>query len=119
ALRTGLTDVQTRQKILLARTQVQTYDVPDNVDLVDLCNLLVQFNASAAIAQACRAVISAVDNNYVLANAVKAGEVKNSHGVAIYFPTLTVSPLYPRLDFSKQTGWDRFLNDYLTAVRHR
>jgi hypothetical protein len=36
--------------------------------------------------------------------------------VAIYFPTLTVSPLYEGLDFSKKTGWDKFLKAYLTAI---
>ncbi len=56
---------------------------------------------------------------YVLAQGYKGAEMKNSNGVAIYFPLQAVSPLYPGLDFSKKTGWDAFLNAYLTAIRRR
>ena len=55
----------------------------------------------------------------VVANGSKGEAVKDSHGVAIYFPTGGVSPLYAGLDFSKKTGWNGFLKAYLKAVRSR
>ena len=56
---------------------------------------------------------------YVVAAGSKGAGLRGSHGVAIYFPTTAVSPLYPRLDWAKATGWDRFLEAYLAAVRGR
>ena len=45
--------------------------------------------------------------------------MRYSKGAAIYFPTVSISPLYARLDFVKNTGWGRFLKAYLAAIRSR
>jgi hypothetical protein len=119
ALQTSLHDVSTRQRILAARTQAQSYEVADNIDLVDFCELLKQSLPATPIAQRCQEVITAVQSGYVVAQAHKGADLKDSHGVAIYFPTQAVSPLYSGLDFSRTTGWDAFLKAYLTAVRMR
>jgi hypothetical protein len=119
ALKTGLTDTATRQHILTARTQVQTYDVKDNIDLADFCSLLAKAAPGSEIAKRCQDVIQAVESGYVVTNGYKGSSMKNSHGVAIYFPTGEVSPLYAGLDFSRKTGWDAFLKAYLTAIRSR
>jgi hypothetical protein len=119
ALTAGLGDAATRQRILTARTQVQSFDVADNIDLVDFCSLLTQATSGSEIATRCRGVIQAAQAGYVVANGSKGEAVKDSHGVAIYFPTGDVSPLYAGLDFSKKTGWDGFLKAYLKAVRTR
>jgi len=118
-LTAGLNDSTTRQRILTARTQVQNYDVADNIDLVDFCSLLAQATSGTEIAGRCQDVIQTVQAAYVVANGSKGEAVKDSHGVAIYFPTGEVSPLYAGLDFSKKTGWDGFLKAYLKAVRSR
>jgi hypothetical protein len=107
------------QKILAARTRVQSYEVRDNVDLVDLCTILAGSGITATIATACRAVIDAASKDYVIAQGGKGASVKNSHGVAIYFPFQEVSPLYPGLDFCKKTGWDKFLKWFIATVRGR
>jgi len=119
ALQANLSDATTRQHILAARTQTQSYDVADNIDLVDFCSLLAPALPGTQIAQRCQDVVNAVQSGYVLAQRYKGSDLKNSHGVAIYFPTQAVSPLYAGLDFSKKTGWDSFLNAYLKAVRSR
>jgi len=119
ALTAGLSDFTTRQRMLAARTQAQTYEVPDNIDLVDFCSLLAQAASGSEIAKHCQDVIQAVQAGYVVANGSKGASMKDSHGVAIYFPTGGVSPLYAGLDFSKKTGWDGFLDAYLKAVRSR
>ncbi len=119
ALQASLNDAATRQRILTVRTQVQSYEVTDNIDLLDFCSLLAKSAPAAPIAQRCQDVIQAVQSTYVVAQGYKGSDLGNSHGVAIYFPTKSVSPLYAGLDFSKKTGWDAFLKAYLTAVRNR
>jgi hypothetical protein len=119
ALKAGLSDAQTRQQMLIARTQAQNYEVEDNIDLVDFCSLLKSAAGGSQIASRCQEVIDAVESGYVIAQGCKGSAVQNSHGVAIYFPTRTVSPLYAGLDFSKQTGWDSFIEAYVSAVRSR
>ena len=55
----------------------------------------------------------------VVKSGSKGASVKNSHGLAIYFPTMNVSPLYAKLDFTKKTGWGAFLEKYLAAAKSR
>jgi hypothetical protein len=93
--------------------------VPDNIDLVDFCSLLTGSGVAPAIVTACRNVVQAVQSVYVITQGYKGTDLKNSHGVAIYFPTQAVSPLYAGLDFSQKTGWDAFLKAYLAAIRSR
>ena len=119
ALTARLGDATFKQAILAARTQSQAYEVADNIDLVDFCSLLQQAAVESEITQRCQDVSQAAQSRYVVAQDYKGSDLKNSHGVAIYFPTVTVSPLYAGLDFSKKTGWDDFLKAYLIAVRSR
>jgi hypothetical protein len=119
ALKGCLGDSAACQRILAVRCQVQSYEVKDNIDLVDFCSLLIKSGAGTAIEKACKGVVDAVGKGYVIRQGYKGSDVKNSNGVAIYFPTNAVSPLYAGLDFSKKTGWDGFLKSYLTAVRSR
>ena len=118
-LKAGLADSTTRQRILTARTQAQTYEVRDNIDLADFCSLLAKAASGSEIAKRCQDVIQAVQSGYVVTSGYKGAAMKNSRGAAIYFPTSTVSPLYAGLDFSKKTGWGSFLKAYLAAVRSR
>ena len=113
-------------RILTARMRVQAYEVPDNVDLVDFCRLLAAAAPGTALAARCRDVGRAVGAGaggagagYVVAQGSKGSDLADSHGVAIYFPTMAVSPLYGRLDWCEATGWDRFLRAFLAAVRGR
>jgi hypothetical protein len=119
ALKAGLADSAARQSILTARTQAQTYEVRDNIDLADFCSLLAKAATGSEIAKRCQDVIQAVQSGYVVTSGYKGAAMKNSRGVAIYFPRDAVSPLYAGLDFSKKTGWGSFLKAYLAAVRNR
>ena len=119
ALKSSIDDSAARQRIMAVRSKVQCFYVQDNIDLVDFCTLLAKAGSSPGIAAACQQVIHAVADSYVIKQGYKGAEMKNSHGLAIYFPTRAVSPLYAGLDFSKKTGWDQFLKAYLTAIRYR
>ena len=117
-----LGDSAVRQAITQARMQVQTYDVPENIDLVDFCMLLKQKpGLGNDLTTACQQVIDAIqgDTGIVTRSGCKGAQMKNSHGLAIYFPETGVSPLYANLDFVKKTGWGAFLNQYITATRRR
>lgn len=119
ALTAALGDEVQRGQILAARSRVQAYEVPDNVDLADLCVLLAEAMPGTAVAERSRAVVEAVERRYVVAQGSKGTDLAHSHGVATYFPTMAVSPLYARLDWAQATGWGRFLEAYLRAVRGR
>jgi hypothetical protein len=118
-LHAGLANSTTRQSLLDARTRVQEYEVSDNIDLVDFCTVLAKAMPGTEAAQRCDGVIQTAKKSYVVASSCKGKGMENSHGVAIYFPKGKVSPLYQGLDFSKRTGWDAFLKNYLAAVRSR
>jgi hypothetical protein len=111
-------DTTASDRIQIVRNQVRYYDVPDNVDLVDLCELMIQANINTEISSASQAVINAV-NNYVIREGDLGDTVTNSNGVAIYFPRLSLSPLYKLLDWTRDTGWDTFLTQYLACSRNR
>jgi len=121
ALKTGLANGATRAAIVDARNRVQEYEVPDNVDLIDLCRLLKAAPVPKAVKSACDRVVTAVEGSpgLVIASGHYGAPMKGSHGVAIYFPTRTVSPLYAKLDFTKKTGWGTFLKQYLVITRGR
>jgi hypothetical protein len=119
ALRANLKDSAARQRILTVRSKVQSYYVPDNIDLVDFCSLLAKAGADSATTVACQNVVKAVKTDFVMAQGYKGADMKNSNGVAIYFPLQSISPLYAGLDFSKKTGWDTFLKAYLSVIRSR
>jgi len=115
-----------RHRMLVARARVQSYEIPDNVDLADFCSLLADLAPNTAASARCEDVLRAVGigaaggaAGYVLAQGSKGADLRNSRGVAVYFPTRTVSPLYARLDWAAATGWGRFLAAYLAAVRGR
>jgi hypothetical protein len=122
ALCQGLTNQKMKQAIMQARAQVQIYDVADNIDLTDFCSLVLQQPGLAPeVKTACQKVVDTVaaPQGIVTTSGYKGSAVRNSHGLAIYFPTHNVSPLYAKLDFTKKTGWGKFLEKYLEAVRSR
>ena len=110
----GLSDYRIRDMITEARDCAQEYQMNDNIDLVSFCKLLKVQNVSKVISDACGSVISAVTDNHglVFSTGYHGASMKQSHGLAIYFPEAVVSPLYERLDFAQKTGWGNFLRAY-------
>lgn len=100
--------------IAAVRAQVQSYDTPDYVDLIDLCALLkARIPKLASVTDD----VVAQTRASVIANGAKGAAVRNSNGASIYFPTKAISPLYAKLDFAKSARWDEFLNAYLQQLR--
>ena len=122
ALSGGLGNNAVKQAIMQARAQVQSYEIQENIDLADFCTLLMRnAGVDAGIRAACQKVTDAVigKNGLIVKSGSKGASVKDSHGLAIYFPTMNVSPLYAKLDLTKKTGWGTFLAKYLTAAKSR
>jgi len=115
-----LSDTAARAAMLTARNQVQTYEVPDYVDLVDFAKLLQAQTTIPALKTACQNVMDAARvGQFVVASGYKGSAMAGSNGVSIYFPTRKISPLYAKLDFVQQTTWDEFLRAYIAATTRR
>lgn len=121
AMKTGLTDKAVKTTIEDVRNRVQDYQVADNVDLVDLCQLLKDSSVPQSIKSACDEVIASVQGNsgLVIESGNLGTSMEHSNGLAIYFPTRLVSPLYAGLDFTNKTGWGDFLEEYIEMTRSR
>jgi len=118
SLKTTMRDAAVRSAVRDARDRVQAYEVPENVDLADLCTLIKGGAVPATVKKACDGVLAALEK-YVVSSGYVGAPMSNSTGASIYFPTLSISPLYAGLDFVKKTGWGGFLKTYLTALRSR
>jgi hypothetical protein len=110
----GMSDYRIREMIAEARNRSQEYQMNDNIDLVSFCKLLKVQNVSKEISDACGSVISAITDHHglVVSTGYHGASMKQSNGLAIYFPVSVVSPLYNRLDFAQKTGWGDFLQTY-------
>jgi hypothetical protein len=121
AMEDGLASEATRKAISYARSMVQCYALPDNVDLVDFCMLLRKAPAPRNIKDACDGVIDAIrgPRGLVVASGSYGSAVENSHGLSVYFPTRNILPTYGALDFPEETGWTNFLKEYINAIHAR
>lgn len=115
ALSAGCAHPATLVAIVRARRSTQHYDTKDYVDLAHLCERLEAQDTGVAVADACGIVRAAVEGA-VIASGSKGAPVANSTGLSIHFPEARVSPLYAKLDFAKQGGWDAFLDTYHRAL---
>ncbi len=120
-LTAGLSNNKTRTTIVNVRNKVQDYEVVDNVDLIDLCQLLKSSPVPQNIKNGCDEVIASIQgtSGLVIASGAMGTSMKHSNGIAIYFPTRSVSPLYAGLDFTKETSWGEFLKKYIELTRSR
>ncbi|WP_050024907.1 clostripain-related cysteine peptidase [Verrucomicrobium sp. BvORR034] len=88
-----------------ARRRAQGYEHPDYVDLVDFCDCLdVNLPESKKLTSNVRDAVGAC----VYASSAIHPDVARSHGLSIYLPNGSLSPLYAKLDFAGG-GWGEFL----------
>jgi hypothetical protein len=114
----GLADSKVGSLIVNARYRAQEYQVKDNIDLISFCKLLKASVIPDSLLQACNNVIAGIKgkDGLVVASDFNGALMNESHGLAIYFPTRSVSPLYARLDFASATGWELFLKKFIAGV---
>ena len=117
SLSNALTNPSLYGAIMAVRARVQEYSRPydDYCDLLDLCGLLENTLTDGQVRKACSAVKTAATGTIVVSGC-KGAAVSKSHGLSIYFPKRTLSPLYKTLDFTKASAWDEFLKAYVTSL---
>jgi len=115
-----LKDGRVRNVIIAVRSQVQEYTPPydEYCDLADLCELLVRRVDDPRLERACGALRAAL-SEVVIADGAKGIKVAHSHGISIYYPKKTMSPLYTTLDFAKRDGWATFVDAYTRSLSRR
>jgi hypothetical protein len=118
ALERGVASPEIRRAVVEVRSDVQSYDTPDYVDLADLCKLLRERVDVPGIRAACDGVLAAAAAT-VVASGFRGKSMENSNGLSIYFPTKEESPLYARLDIARSSRWNEFLDAYLAARTRR
>lgn len=84
ALIKGLAEARTLALITKVRNRVQEYQVNDNVDLVNFCQLLKNSNIPETLRSSCSEVISVVrdSSGLVVNSGYNGGVMKQSNGVA-------------------------------------
>jgi len=117
-LKGHIADSAVSTAILQARTQVQSYEVAAYIDLYDFCDLLGKYCSQTEVQTACQHVKEILSTSgFVVQSGYKGANMQHSHGLAIYFPQRSISPLYATLDFTKKTAWDEFLQAYMNSTR--
>lgn len=96
--------------IKVAQREAQSFG--DYVDIYDFCQRLRESCQQTKIQRACDEVMIAVQATVL--KCVRKGEsVRNSYGLSFYFPSNSVSSKYDGLDFTRQSGWKKFLESNL------
>jgi hypothetical protein len=122
-----------RLAVLKARFDSQFFFVNDFVDIFSFCFRLSEtlaaepFTTASAsqpalcqqVETACQEIMDAIHKDDGTGFVAKSGitfpeqsDIQSARGVSIYFPLIL--PLYRELEFSKETLWDDFLQDYMS-----
>ncbi|HEV2764553.1 MAG TPA: clostripain-related cysteine peptidase, partial [Pyrinomonadaceae bacterium] len=118
ALEAGLTQQASKDAIVLAHWEAQSYNGEQYVDLYDFCDCLLKRSAAGPVATACQRVKDFLSpGNFVVKSCYSGPEFQYSYGVSIYFPWDDVAPSYGSLDFAGSSGWGRFLQAYTKETR--
>jgi hypothetical protein len=118
SLEQGLGSVDTRRAIVEVRGKVQSYDTPEYVDLIDLCELIKSELQAPVIRAACERTVDAA-RQMIISSGFKGDTMQHSNGLSIYFPERDMSNLCLKLDVAKSSRWNEFLSAYARALTRR
>ena len=115
ALMSSLTDHSALGLIFGALRSAQSFSDRDYLDLVHFCQLLARDDVDGKIGVAARQVTDLLfgETSPLIAEGHHGPEVANAHGLSIYLPTRTLSPLYGQLQFAQEHAWDEFLDFFI------
>ncbi len=116
ALIDNLTDHGTLGLLFSALRAAQSFSDRDYVDLTHFCQLLAKNDVDGEVGMAAQQVVDLLlgEASAVVAEGHHGSEVTNAHGLSIYLPVRTLSPLYSQLDFTQQNSWDEFLEAFIS-----
>jgi hypothetical protein len=107
-----------------ARANTESYEGNSVYDLYDifdkahaeLLNIPIPLRLNRAIRSSQEAVISAVSYERNWDNPVASVRTTYAHGMSIWYPLVLSNLTYHDLDFSKATGWDDYLLDFIDVA---
>jgi hypothetical protein len=102
--------------VSLALYDVQRFTDRDYVDLYHFCQLLVAQNPGSVISEAAGRILTFLQqegDSPLIAEGHGGPGMRHAHGISIYIPERSLSPLYQRLEFVKNHRWDEFLTAQL------
>jgi hypothetical protein len=109
-------DPAIRKMISYAHASAQAFADSETIDLAHFCTRLLEFVQPAEVRSAATATISAV-RDFVIHSQCRGADVRNATGISIFFPRRNfISPHYAKLDFARETTWNKFLERYLKLV---
>jgi hypothetical protein len=117
-----LQNQRSRDAILLAHWEAQTYKDEQYVDIWDFCDRLRV--RSDELKRECNDVIEAIED-VVLFSCWTGAAFQHSHGISVFFPWAEMEDalgtsefeLYGDLDWSYNSHWDNFLWEYVRRTR--
>lgn len=107
-----------KKALILAHWETQSYGGEVFVDISDFCKRLRYFYDESLVQIACRNVESAV-RRCCLKSCTSGAAFQYSYGISMYFPWNYVAPHYRNIDFSKDSEWLSFLQQYVIKTRRR
>jgi hypothetical protein len=111
----SLTDHGTLGLFFGALRSAQSFSDRDYVDLAHFCQLLAATDSDGKVGAAARQVADLLlgETSPVVAASHHGPGLDNTHGLSIYVPARTLSPLYSQLEFAQQYAWDEFLEAFI------
>ncbi|HEV2963074.1 MAG TPA: clostripain-related cysteine peptidase [Candidatus Angelobacter sp.] len=119
AMEKSLTNAGMRQAILAARRKARSFGQNQFVDVMDFCQHLAEEPGSQ---DAGRVALSLIGQFQPFIAYNESGDEPGCNGTSIYFPEFDpanfehqddLAALYGKLDFAQQTGWGRFVAEFL------
>ena len=115
----SFTDADMRQAILAARRKARSFGQNQFVDIVDFCQYLAEEPGSNDAGSTALSLIGHLQP-FIAYN--ESGGEQGCNGTSIYFPEFDpanfehqndLAELYGKLDFAQQTGWGKFVAEFL------
>ena len=125
-LKRGLAKPSTRDAIVLAHWEAQSYKNDEYTDLWDFCSLLGERSRAidGELSEACEKVRNAIEE-VVLLCCYAGPKFQHSHGLSVFFPWTEIKDAeginefehYRKFSFAEATMWDEFLCAYIENTR--
>jgi hypothetical protein len=111
----SLTDRGMLGLVFGALRSAQSFSDRDYVDLAHFCQLLAEADARGKMGEAARQVADRLlaESTPIVAKGHHGPGMTNAHGLSIYLPVRTFSPLYSQLEFAQRYSWDEFLDAFV------
>ena len=105
AFASALMQANEKDVVKTAMGSAQSYAYPENKDLYNFTELVVNATANSGVKAKGNALMSYISNTLVGDNKI-SGNYSNSHGIAVYLPGAAAPAAYADLVWAKVSNWD-------------